>query len=360
MGYSPDFDSRRYDGVRSGMQASGRLPARDITEEKRKKIEARRSAEANRLYATRPTELAKSLRLTKGVDLSEGQAPQLGRVSWDARYPIGAGDFGIVLRGDYSEQEAAVKVYLPEKRTWDRLPHDPEERYAALRQLADSEWQILDKNIPGVIKGIGTGDLALSEGVRMPYVVREFAPYTAESVLADIVKRDDRLEIAKRAVGQLADTLHILTDNGFLLTDLALDNILVDRSGNFLIGDVGEAYRVHGGQPTVLMNSVTGIPRYPYTPPEFDGLSIVMPKAENITEGASRSQVYSLAALSYVMLGGQMPDQVDWFLHKEYSDIERLGLPKGVVETLRKALSREPQDRFDTPGEFAEALQASV
>ena len=79
-------------------------------------------------------------------------------------------------------------------------------------------------------------------------------------------------------------------------------------------------------------------------------------------QGAAADQ-YSLAVMAYEMLSGHLPfDSLDKdvmkkaVLEEEPEPIE--GVPSSVNQAIRKALSKEPKERFATCGEFADMLQS--
>lgn len=89
-----------------------------------------------------------------------------------------------------------------------------------------------------------------------------------------------------------------------------------------------------------------------YTSPEQMDLS---------PEVDARSDVYSLACLVYEMLTGTPPVSGPWAALTWADRLQLLeespDIPNRFVEPLTRALSRSPDDRFETPGEFVDAFK---
>lgn len=356
MGYSPDLGFRGYRETSGGVRPSGRRPLRDTEEEKRQeKIEA--------IYATRPRTLVRALRmrdsgLLREVIDEEASIGEGHRIKFDPEKDIlGAGDFAITYKTKWADGEAVLKILLPVVNVWDVISENQSGRGEALQAIADDEWEILKMQVPGVVSGLASGEVALTSSTTIPFILRAYHPHTVNSTAHEIKAHPERIPIILQAAKQLGKTLDLLRANhGVVVSDITPDNVFVDENRNFLVGDAGGALRVRGDRPALFRGFSFGTPHMMFAPPEFNK-SMAIPGREVVTPQA---QVYSLAALLHLMAGGIPPDRLDRFLGNEHMDTDKLGLPYGMVEALRKALSREPQDRFDTPGEFAEALQASV
>jgi serine/threonine-protein kinase len=82
----------------------------------------------------------------------------------------------------------------------------------------------------------------------------------------------------------------------------------------------------------------------------------------------ARSDIYSLAVILYEVLTGKLPFSARTpmeYIQKHVTDpiislSERVAdrkFPKALDEVLAKALQKQPDDRFQTAGEFGEALR---
>jgi serine/threonine-protein kinase len=80
-----------------------------------------------------------------------------------------------------------------------------------------------------------------------------------------------------------------------------------------------------------------------------------------------RSDIYSLACVTYEMLCGEPPfvgtagDVIACQIAANPESVSRRtrGLPRGVCAAISRALEKRPADRYATPGDFVSALQAS-
>ena len=78
-----------------------------------------------------------------------------------------------------------------------------------------------------------------------------------------------------------------------------------------------------------------------------------------------RADIYSLGCTLYFLLtsrppfpGGSLTEKLLAHQQKEPPALDRLctGAPRGLAQVLRKAMAKQPHDRYQTPAEFAAAL----
>src|SRR5262249_23552517 len=78
-----------------------------------------------------------------------------------------------------------------------------------------------------------------------------------------------------------------------------------------------------------------------------------------------RADIYSLGCTLYFLLtgwppfpGGSLTEKLLAHQHKEPPALDQhcVGAPPGLAQILRRAMARQPQERYQTPAEFAAAL----
>jgi serine/threonine protein kinase len=203
---------------------------------------------------------------------------------------------------------------------------------------------------PNLLPLFDSGD---AEGILyyvMPYV-------EGESLRARLDRErqlplDDTLHIAT-AVANALDYAHA---HQIVHRDLKPENILL-QSGQPLIADFGIALAVSkaGGQRVTQTGLSLGTPQY--MSPE---------QATGDRQIDKRSDIYSLGAVVYEMLAGEAPHTggtVQAIVAKVLTErprhvrMLRPSVPEHVDEAIDGALEKVPADRWQTAGEFAEALR---
>ncbi|MEW5868112.1 MAG: protein kinase [Chloroflexota bacterium] len=177
---------------------------------------------------------------------------------------------------------------------------------------------------------------------------------TLKAYLNDYRGRGERLPWAE-AVRILLDVLAGLEyahSEGITHRDIKPANIMLTRRGQAVVTDFGIAHIVGGTQYTV---SGALIGTLNYMAPE-QGLK---------GHGDSRSDIYSLGIVFYEMLTGRTPFDADTplaILMKHLNDPLPLPnkfdptIPEPLERVLLKALSKQPEDRFQSASEMAQAL----
>jgi serine/threonine protein kinase len=168
-----------------------------------------------------------------------------------------------------------------------------------------------------------------------------------------------RLDIAVHIAGQVASALDHAHRQGVIHRDVKPENILFSE-GHAIVADFGIAKAVSSvGRESLTRTGVPlGTPGY--MSPE---------QTTAIMELDERTDVYGLGCVVYEMLVGETPGlwpteealRLGRFVDATPEHRERLdGLPGRVEQALVKALAVRPADRFQGPGEFADALIAAT
>ena len=182
-------------------------------------------------------------------------------------------------------------------------------------------------------------------------------PYVEGESLRETLNRekhlgvDEAIEISK-AVASALDYAH---RHEVIHRDIKPENILL-QDGQPLVADFGIALAISAAGGTRLTETGLSLGTPHYMSPE---------QATADRELDARSDVYSLACVTYEMLAGQPPHVaptaqavVTKILAEEPPPVTSLrkAVPAHVEATIHKALAKLPADRFHDAAKYAEAL----
>jgi serine/threonine protein kinase len=192
-------------------------------------------------------------------------------------------------------------------------------------------------------------------------------PFIDGEILVNLTSRLGRvpLEDAVLLVSDIAAGLHVAHGLGVVHRDLKPENVMVRTNGegrqSAVVMDFGLA-KENEADPELRKLTATGIilgtPAF-MSPEQLRGKAI-----------DARSDIYALALVTYEMLTGTLPfqgrTQQEMVIARLRSDPTPLSeaLPEldapGVERVLVKAMQRDPEDRYQTTIEFADALAAAI
>jgi serine/threonine-protein kinase len=254
---------------------------------------------------------------------------------------IGRGGMSVVYRARdiRLNRPVAVKVLPPE------LAHDPAIRARFTREAQMSAQLSHAHIVPiydvGERDGIAWFAMALVTG----------------SNLAAHLTREPRqpLDEVRRILSEVADALAYAHLRGVIHRDIKPDNILLDRqTGRALVTDFGIAWAMESGARLTATGIAVGTPTY-MSPEQAVG--------ERELDG--RSDLYSVGVLGYQMLTGRVPFEAAnsmALLLKHVTERPRAiaelrpDVPRGLRETIERAMMKAPEDRWPTAAAFREAL----
>jgi serine/threonine-protein kinase len=184
-------------------------------------------------------------------------------------------------------------------------------------------------------------------------------PFVDGESLRDRLARERQLPVddAVRIAATLGSALHHAHEQGVIHRDLKPENVLL-QNGLPLIADFGIALAVRnaGGARVTQTGLSLGTPQY-MSPEQAAGDRAL----------DARSDVYSLAAITYEMLTGEPPHtgpSAPAIIAKLMTEAPRAAsqlrrtVPAGVDAAVARGLEKLPADRFATAQAFADALRA--
>ena len=180
-------------------------------------------------------------------------------------------------------------------------------------------------------------------------------PYVEGETLRDRLNRERQLPLdtAVSVVREVADALDYAHRHGVIHRDIKPENLLM-QEGHVLVGDFGIARAVTQASDETQTGMAIGTPGY-MSPEQASGAGSV----------DARSDIYSLGCVFYEMLTGEAPftgPTPQAILTRALTETPRPvrqtrpGVSVGVEAATERCLARVPADRFQTPGEFANAL----
>lgn len=159
----------------------------------------------------------------------------------------------------------------------------------------------------------------------------------------------------QRILLELADCLGATHRAGIVHRDIKPDNVILEGLlGKTLLMDFGIAKSV-SDLSTTISGIVVGTPTY-MSPEQATGEGFV----------DHRSDIYSLGVLAYHMLTGRPPfigasphAVIASHVAERPLPIRRLNpsVPRAMAEAVERCLAKEPEERFQSAGEFAAAIE---
>jgi serine/threonine protein kinase len=161
------------------------------------------------------------------------------------------------------------------------------------------------------------------------------------------------IDVTQRILWECASALGHAHRRGIIHRDIKPGNIMIDDSGRAMLTDFGISKALESATQFTATGQVVGTPHY-MSPEQSRGAAV-----------DGRSDIYSLGVVAYRMLTGQLPfgeGSVHTIIYKqifeEPTPIEQLnaGVPAFLIAATRKAMAKEPAERFATMEEFATAV----
>ena len=259
---------------------------------------------------------------------------------YELRHVLGKGAMGTVYEGfdPIIDRRVAIKtVKLP-----DQEDVEAQEELARFKREAQAAGRLSHPNIVGVFDYGETPELA--------YIVMEFVDGTT---LKQVLDKGERFGIPEivRIMDGLMTGLQFSHGRGVVHRDIKPANIMLTKAGEVKIADFGIA-RIESSSMTQA-GTMLGTPSY-MSPEQFMGQTV-----------DARTDLYSSGVMLYQLLTGEKPFDggltaiMHKVLHTEPPAPSALSV--SVTPTMdavvKKAMAKQPEDRFDSASDFAKALR---
>jgi serine/threonine-protein kinase len=158
---------------------------------------------------------------------------------------------------------------------------------------------------------------------------------------------------AAEVAGHICDALAAAHAQGVIHRDIKPANVMVTRDGTVKVMDFGIARLMSGPETAPQTSAVLGTAAY-LSPEQAQGNPV-----------DARTDIYSLGTVLYEMLTGRPPFTGESPVAIAYKQVNEPPVPPSILNTevspgmdavVMRALSKNPQNRYQTAREFAEDL----
>jgi len=253
---------------------------------------------------------------------------------------LGRGGMAIVYKAVQENlgREVALKV-LPQGMT-----HD-EKTVERFHREAQSAAQLNHTNIvtifdEGELNGVHYMAMEYLKGRDLHEIVQEEGPVSPDEAVS--------------LIAPVADALGYAHEQGTVHRDVKSSNVMVTDVGRPVLMDFGIAYAGSDSRLTQT-GTVLGTPEY------------MSPEQARGNDVDARGDLYSLGVVLYESLTGKMPHTgghpmsvVYKVLHESYTPPSQINsnIPDWLEQIIAKLLKKDPDDRYQTGQEAADALES--
>ena len=277
------------------------------------------------------------------------------------RRELGKGAMGIVYEGfdPVIERTVAIKTILPQQLNADEAA----QVLARFKREAQAAGRL---NHPGIVAVYDYGEVVIDEDhtmvagdaadkarQRVAFIAMEFVK---GKELREFFEANERfaLKDVERLMGEILDALAHAHANGVVHRDMKPANLIVLANGKVKIADFGIA-RIEKSELTQV-GTVMGTPAY-MSPEQFMGQPV-----------DGRSDIFSCGVILYQFLTGEKPFTGNSttimykVLHEEplAPSLLNVALPAAFDAVVKKAMAKNPDERYQTAQEFAQSIKATL
>jgi serine/threonine protein kinase len=195
----------------------------------------------------------------------------------------------------------------------------------------------------------------VGEHAERPFIVME---YLGGGSLEDRLREHGAQEVGQSLewLEQAAAALDAAHRHGVVHRDVKPANLMLDRNGTVHVADFGIASAA-GTDSLTMTGTVLGTAGY---------LSPEQAQGERATPASDR---YSLAVVAFELLSGRRPFESESITAEAAAHVNAPvpsiaeiyeGLPMELDAVFRRALAKDPAQRFETASEFVAALRAAL
>lgn len=268
---------------------------------------------------------------------------------YEIRRELGKGAMGVVYEGfdPVIERTVAIKTIRSEQLEKSQAV----EILARFKREAQAAGRL---NHPNIV-AIYDYDEVVAEGesARVAFIAMEFIKGRELKDYFDANQRFVLKEI-ERIMGELLDALNHAHTHGVVHRDMKPANVILLADGRVKVADFGIA-RIETSELTQA-GTVLGTPSY-MSPEQFLGQPV-----------DGRSDLFSCGVMLYQFLTGEKPftGTVTTIMHKVLKEeplppsMLNVTLPPTWDAVVKKAMAKNPAERYQTAAEFAAAIKAAV
>jgi serine/threonine protein kinase len=262
---------------------------------------------------------------------------------YEIKRELGRGAMGVVYEGFDPFIERTVAIKTIQKSLIDQS--EAQEALSRFRREAQAAGRLTHPNIVSVYEYGEEGDMAF---IAMELIIGK--------ELKEYFDKAERFQIKDcvHIMQQLLDALDYSHERGVVHRDIKPSNIIITKGNQIKVVDFGIA-RIESSELTQV-GMVLGTPAY-MSPEQFRCLV-----------ADCRSDIYSAGVILYQFLTGARPftGNPTNLMHKVLCQAPvppselNPEVSKALDDVVKKAMSKQPEERFQTAAEFKQALNLAI